>query len=102
MPVRHKGHCEILAADFTEHLKKLGFSRGQGHISVFLHVEKGIKTLIHGDDYFSSGSRASLDWLEKQLSDEYVVKTQRLCGREGCAKEGKVLNRIARWTPQGL
>jgi hypothetical protein len=64
-------------------------------------VEKGIKTLVHGDDYFSSGSRADLDWLEKQIPDEYEIKTQRVCGREGCAKEGKILNRIVRWTPQG-
>ena len=64
-------------------------------------MEKGIKTLVHGDDYFSSCSRASLDWLEKQLSDEYEIKTQRVCGREGCAKEGKILNRSVRWTPQG-
>ena len=64
-------------------------------------MEKGIKTLVHGDDYFSSGSRASLDWLEKQLSEEYDIETQRVCGREGCSKEGKTLNRIVRWTPQG-
>ena len=60
--------------------------------SVSRHVEKGTKTLLHGDDHFSSGSCASLDWLEKQLSEEYKIKTHRVCGREGCAKEGKILN----------
>ena len=68
---------------------------------MFHYVEKGIKTLVHGEDYFSSGSLASLDWLETQLSEEYEIKTERVCGREGCSKEGKILNRIARWTPQG-
>ena len=34
-------------------------------------------------------------------TEEYKTKTQRVCGREGCAKEGKVINRIVRWTPQG-
>ena len=52
--------------------------------------------LVHSDDYFSSGSRASADWLERQLSEEYEIKTQRVCGREGCAKEGGILNRIIR------
>ena len=30
----------------TEHLLKIGFKRGRGHISVFHHPERGIKTLV--------------------------------------------------------
>ena len=85
----------------TDHLVKIGFTKGVGHISVFHHVERGIKTLVHGDDYFSAGPKASLDWMEQQLSEAYEIKTQRVCGRNGCSKEGKVLNRIVRWTPTG-
>ena len=101
MPLWHQRRREILAASINRTLKKLGVSRGQGHISVFHNVETGIKTLVHGDDDFSSGSHAIFDCLEKQLSDEYEIKTQRVCGREVCTKEGKILNRIVRWTPQG-
>ena len=75
----------------TEHLCKLGFKRGVGHIRVFHHAEKGIKTLVHGDDYFSAGPKASLDWMGQQLAEKYEIKTQRVCGREGCSKDGKVL-----------
>lgn len=37
-----------------------------------------ICTLVHGDDYMSSGTRSELDWLEEQLNKRYKAKMQRL------------------------
>ena len=85
----------------TDHLEGIGFKRGRGHISVFHHPERGIKTLVHGDDYFSGGKRADLDWLQSELEKAYELKTQRVSNRTGCNLEGKVLNRIVRWTQEG-
>lgn len=56
--------------------------------------------LVHGDDYMSAGSSSELDWLEKQLSKRYNIKTQRLRDSDG-QREVKILNRIVRITPQG-
>ena len=72
-----KGWQETLSA----HLVSLGFTRGVGHPSVFHHQEKGIKTLVHGDDYVSSGLSSDLAWLKGKLEKAYEIKTQRL-GRE--------------------
>ena len=48
----------------SDHLVQAGFKRGVGHPSVFHHPTRDIWTLVHGDDYCSAGSAASLDWLE--------------------------------------
>ena len=58
-------------------------------------------TLVHGDDYFSSGLQANLDWLEGELAASYEIQTQKIGAGEGCVQEGKVLNRIVRYTDQG-
>ena len=36
-------------------IKQLGFTRGSGHPVIFHHRKRGIMTLVHGDDYVSSG-----------------------------------------------
>ena len=48
----------------SAHLKSIGFERGKGHTAVYFHKEMGVKTLVHGDDYFSAGPRKSLLWLK--------------------------------------
>ena len=60
-----------------------------------------MKTLVHGDDYFSGGTRESLDWLQQALEKEYYIKTQRISNRRGCSLDGKVLNRIVIWVVDG-
>ena len=88
-------------ATLTEHLLKIGFKKGRGHVSVFHHPERGIKTLVHGDDYCSAGKRADLDWMQAELEKAYELKTQRVSSWKDCTVEGKVLNRIVRWTSEG-
>ena len=39
--------------------------------------------------------------MQRELEAAYELKTQRVANREGCKLEGKVLNRIARWTREG-
>ena len=57
-----KGWQEELSA----HLEKIGFKRGVGHPSVFYHPERDLMTLVHGDDYVSSGMQGNLDWLNSK------------------------------------
>jgi hypothetical protein len=54
-----KGWQETLSA----HLVSIGFVRGRGHPCVFFHPGKGIKTLVHGDDYVSAGDPSSMEWM---------------------------------------
>ena len=44
---------------------------------------------------------ADLDSLQAELEKAYELKTQRISNRNGCTTEGKVLNRIVRWTKEG-
>ena len=90
----------------SDHLVEAGFKRGVGHPSVFYHPTKDIWTLVHGDDYCSAGSSASLDWMEDLLVKKYEIKTQRIGKgktRKGEKKktEGQVLNRVVRRTDEG-
>ena len=92
-----KGWQDVL----SEHLIECVFTRGKGFPSIFHHAERSIRTLVHGDDYLSSGSREDLDWLQSKLESKYDLKTQRVGGRRGCTREGKVLNRLIRQTKLG-
>ena len=85
----------------SKHLRAIGFVPGKGHPSVFHHAERGICMLVHGDDYFSSGHTEQLDWLEQQLAAQYEIQTQRIGSGVGREPEGKILNRIVRWTKEG-
>ena len=47
-----------------QHLLKIRFKKGRGHVSVFHNPERGINILVHGDDYCSAGKRTDLDWMQ--------------------------------------
>ena len=69
---------------------------------MFHHNEKDIWTLVHGDDYFSSGPSASLEWLEATLTKRYEIKTKRVGHGPKCTKAGQILNRVVRATERGF
>ena len=85
----------------SKHLVDIGFKRGIGFPSVFVHEERDVWTLVHGDDYFSAGSKDSLSWLESELSKKYEIKTSRVGHGTHCSAEGQILNRVVRATEQG-
>lgn len=83
----------------TRHLLNIGFAQGVGHPCVFEHKGRGLKTLIHGDDYCSSGYKEDLDWLQCELEKEFELNTQISSARK--KSEGHILNRIVRHTSDG-
>ena len=62
----------------SKHLLDIGFRRGAAFPSVFVHPERDIWTLVHGDDYFSAGSAQSLTWPESELAKKYEIKTTKI------------------------
>ena len=86
----------------SEHLVPIGFEPGRGHSSIFAHHTKGIRLLVHGDDYFSSGPTDELDWLETELENRYEIQSQRFHGNNKEQQELKILNRIVRRTMDGF
>ena len=83
----------------VNHLLGIGFERGVGHPSVFWHASRKIKCLVHGDDYVCAGDSSELEWLASMLKKEYEIKTQLL--GPAALPEGKVLNRVVRWSSGG-
>ncbi len=70
---------------------------------VFLHVERQLFCTVHGDDFTTVGGKESLDWFEAQLQHHYECTIgPRLGPGAEDAKECTILNRIIRWTAQGV
>ena len=58
-----------------------------------------MKSLVHGDDFATSGEDKDLEWLRQKLEERFQIKTQMI--GDQYSKEGKVLNRIIRYTKEG-
>ena len=68
-----------------------------------MHPSRGIVVNVHGDDLTGVGPAHQLDWYEAELAKHYEISVQpRLGPGPDDAKEATVLNRVIRWTPQGL
>ena len=70
------------AANFQKEVRrtmhKMGFRMGRYNVSMFYHQQREIKTLVHGDDFISTGDKQDLEWMKKQLEDRFTIKTQTL------------------------
>ena len=90
-------------SEYTSTLKRLGFRQGSASACVFHHPERRLVCSVHGDYFTTAGSKTSLDWFEKELEATYELRKG---GRMGPGaedeKEGRILNRVVRWTPEGL
>jgi hypothetical protein len=62
-----------------------------------------VRCIVHGDDFVLSGTAAALDEVKARMHERFLLKELgRLGGDPGELRELRVLNRIVRWTPQGL
>ena len=70
---------------------------------VFYHPARELRCSVHGDDITTVGSKANLDWFKAELDKFYELKeAQRLGPGPAEYKEAVVLNRVVRWTSDGL
>ena len=97
-PAADGWYCEC-----SESVEASGFVRGESSACVFRHPEKNLVASVHGDDFTTVGPKSSLDWFRQQLESKYELKeASRLGPSPEDDKEGRVLNRIVRWTEEGL
>lgn len=93
------------AANVQEEVKKFmigcGFARATYNPSLYWHKDKDLRTLVHGDDFVTSGAEKSSEWFRQALEDRFEIKTKIVGHREGLLKEARVLNRVVRADPQG-
>ena len=81
----------------------LGFVQGLASPCMFYHPQRRLIASVHGDDFTTAGAKVHLDWFENQLEVVYELsKGGRLGPGPGDDKEGLILNRVVRWTENGL
>ncbi len=90
-------------AFLDEQLVALGFAKGRASSCCFFHAHLGVRCIVHGDDFVLSGTAGALDEVKARMHERFLLKELgRLGGDQGELRELRVLNRIIRWTPQGL
>ena len=77
--------------------------QGMASPCVFSHPVRGITVSVHGDDFTACGPKRELDWFEQTLRSHYELTVGGRLG-PGCKddKEATVLNRVIRWTDDGV
>ena len=89
--------------EYSKTLVAIGFVQGLASPCMFHHPERGLVTSVHGDDFTTVGPKMHLDWFETALEAAYELrKGGRLGPGEKDEKEGLILNRVVRWTNEGL
>ena len=61
---------------YTDVVINIGFDVGVSNPCLFKHAARGTCTVVHGDDFLSSGSDASLIWMKADLAKQLEIKTQ--------------------------
>ena len=93
------------AVNFQEevgrYMRQIGFKQGSYNPCTYYHVKKGLKTMVHGDDFVTSGSREEARWLRERLAERFEIKTKVIGSGAGEVSEGRVLNRIIRVGSRG-
>ena len=86
------------AANFQHEVKKImtaiGFEQGKYNVSTYFHKKKNLKTLVHGDDFVTTGKRVDVAWLREKLAGRFEIKTTVVGMGTGEAREARLLNRI--------
>ena len=93
------------AANFQREVGKVmtknGFSTGKYNVSTYMHPDRNLKTLVHGDDFVTVGRRKEVVWFKKALEERFEIKTKIIGRGKNDLKEARILNRVVRITPEG-
>ena len=89
---------------YTKVLTDMGFAKGESSPCSFWHEQKGIATVVHGDDFCSEGCAESLKWMKGQLEKSFEIKTNVLGPdpEKGESREIRFLNRVLTWQDWGI
>jgi len=89
--------------EYSTSLIDMGFVQGISCVNIFRHPQWHLKCTVHGDDFTCLGTKRSMDWFEQELGKKYEYTCGgRLGPGPNDDKEGVVLNRVIRWTTDGL
>ncbi len=90
-------------AFLAQQLVELGFARGRASPCCYYHAVLGVRCIVHGDDFVLTGSAGALDEVKAGMHKRFLLKELgRLGSHASELKELRVLNRVIRWTREGL
>ncbi len=90
------------ALEYTEALKANGFKQGKANPCLFFNPQTQVSIMVHGDDFVAVGRKEHLKETRTGLEDKYKIKVDVLGSGPGCVNEVKILNKIVRYTPEGV
>ena len=73
-------------------MKGQSFLLEEYNASTYFHAVRGLKIMVHRDDFVSSRTTEHLQWLRSKLEQRYQIKTSVIGHGQGETKEGGVLN----------
>ena len=84
--------------DYSEKLAEIGFAKGIAAPTVFYWEERGVRCVVHGDDFTFSGKRADLLWIKSKMEESYELNMRAMLGDDfGGDQEITILNRRISW-----
>ena len=88
---------------YCEKLVEMGFERGASSPCCFYHRARGIRCVVHGDDFTLLGNRDQLEWFRAEFGKAFEIKVRGVLGEDAsCQKEIRILNRVLRVEGWGL
>jgi len=98
-----RGAADGWQEQYSTTLVAMGFRQGMSSPCLFAHLERQVFVSVHGDDFTVVGPKRQLDWFEGAMKEKYELTTgPRLGPGRFDAKESSILNRIIRWTEEGV
>ena len=92
----------ILEETYRAALEPMGFTTGRASPCCFVHKDRGLHLVVHGDDLTALGLQPDLDWYETELAKSFELKIRRRIGENTELKTMRILRRIVTLTPEGL
>ena len=79
----------------------IGFRPGGYNPCTYYHKSRNLRTLAHGDDFATARKPQDCEWLQEKMRRRFEIKTMVIGGGEKEQREGRILNRVVRWTEKG-
>ena len=86
---------------YTKVLESLTFTKGASSLA-HVNETRGLRLVVHGDDFLVEGELAQLRWLEAQIRKHFTIQSNVLGSEADSVRELKLLNRTISWCDDGL
>ena len=63
------------AEEVAKEMRKPGFQRGRNNPCLYYHEARNLRTLLHGDDFATVGTREGVNWFKPSLEKRFEIKS---------------------------